>query len=189
MGRRRYERDTGYGVARTGYYLVHLEAGQLSSLARFGSLRHLYLYLVGIDKIFGSHSETSRRHLFCPAVERYAVRRTVKTAAVLASLAGVAARSQLVHSKRESLVSLLADGSERHSSGHETAHYVLHRLHTVYRDGTGLEVEEIAEEYLTVLPVGKRSELLELLIAPQPRGELQGGDGLRVPGMPHPSLR
>ena len=48
MRRRRDERDARDGVARLGNDFVHLEAGQLSALARLGSLCHLDLYFLGI---------------------------------------------------------------------------------------------------------------------------------------------
>ena len=66
--------------------------------------------------------------------------------AVLASLARVAARAQLVHGQCQRLVRLLADGAKRHRTRHEVAHDVLHGLYLVNGDGVLLEAEEIAEE-------------------------------------------
>ena len=55
----RDEADARNGVTRLGDNLVHLEARQLSTFTRLGSLCHLDLYLFCVHQIFSRHTETS----------------------------------------------------------------------------------------------------------------------------------
>ena len=105
--RRRNERDSGNGVTRLGNHLVHLEARQLSAFTRLGTLRHLNLYLLGVDQIFCSYAEASRSHLLGLARKRNAVHSLVETLAQLAAFTCVCACAELVHGKSHCLVSLL----------------------------------------------------------------------------------
>ena len=59
----RDEADARNRVTCLGDDLVDLKAGQLSALTRLGTLCHLDLYFLGIDEVFGCHTETSRSHL------------------------------------------------------------------------------------------------------------------------------
>ena len=93
----RNERDAWDGVARLGNDLVHLEAGQLSTLTGLGTLGNLDLYLLGIDQIFSSDTEASAGNLLGLAAEAYPIDRSMVTGIVLAAFAGVASRSQSVH--------------------------------------------------------------------------------------------
>ena len=89
VGWRRYERYAGYGVARACYHLVHLETWQLASLTGLGTLRHLDLYLLGIDKILRRHSEAATCHLLGLRREADTIHLGVEPLLVLAALAGV----------------------------------------------------------------------------------------------------
>ena len=94
-------------------------------------MSHLNLNFGGVHQIFGRNTETSARHLFDGARERYAVVVSVEALAVLAALTSVAAALQFVERQRDGLVSLLADGSERHCRANETLNNVFGRLHLV----------------------------------------------------------
>ena len=59
VGRGRDERNARNRVACPGYDLVDLESRKLASLTRFGPLRYLDLYFIGVDKIFGCHAEAA----------------------------------------------------------------------------------------------------------------------------------
>ena len=51
---------------------------------------------------------------------------------VLTTLTGVAACTEFVHGKTDSLVGLLGECTETHGASHEMLHDVLYRLHLVY---------------------------------------------------------
>lgn len=59
--RRRDESDSGGRVTGAGDRLGDLVAGELSSLSRLGSLRHLDLQLVGVGEVVGGDSEACAR--------------------------------------------------------------------------------------------------------------------------------
>ena len=183
VGRGRYERDAGNGVAGAGDDVVHLIARQLSALAGLRALRHLNLYLLGIDEIFRRHAEAAGGDLLRLAAQRDAVEGFVEAVAVLAALARVAARAELVHRQCQGLVRLLADCAERHCARHKAAHQVVLALHLFNGHGHGClaELEEVAQEYRRRLLVGEAGKILKLLVAAEARSELQGGNGLRVP--------
>ena len=181
--RGRDEGNAGDGVARAGYHLVHLEAGQLSAFAGLGSLRHLDLYLLGVHQVFRGHAEAARSHLLGLAAEGDAVLLAVEAAGVLASLARVAARAQLVHRQGQSFVRLLADGAEGDGARDEVLDNLLHRLHLFNGYRLAAEAEEVAQEDWMLLLVHQPGELLELGVAAQAGGQLQGTDGVGIPGM------
>ena len=194
MWRGRNKRDSGDGITRLGNDLVHLEAGQLSAFTRLCALRHLYLQLFGVDKIFGCNAETTRSNLLCLAAKRHAVHRCVVAGVVLATLTRIAACSETVHRQGKSLMSLDAERSERHGTRNEVAYDALHRLHFVERCRrcSLLEGEQIAKEdgALALCGVSRSGmgvndccPLLKLLIAAQACGKLQLRDGFRVPRM------
>ena len=59
VGRGRNQRDAGYAVTGTCNHFVNLESGQLAALTGLGPLRHLNLYFVGIDQVFGRDTKAS----------------------------------------------------------------------------------------------------------------------------------
>ena len=77
----------------------------------------------------------------------------------------------------------LADGTERHGSGHEVLYDVFHRFHFLYGDGIFPESEKVSQENRRVLFIGQTCEFLEFPVAACPCGELQGADGFRIPCM------
>ena len=168
-------------MARAGYHAVDLEAGQLSAFAGLCSLRHLDLYLLGIDKIFGGNAKASRSHLFRFAAQGYAVELFMEACRIFAALAGIAARAKCVHCQRKCLMGLLAYCPERNCTGNEVFYYLLYRLNTVYRNRIPFETKKVAQENGIFLVVGLGCELLELLVTAQSRGKLEQTDSLRVP--------
>ena len=183
VGWRRDERDAGNAMARTGNHFVHLEARQLSALAGLGALSHLDLYLFGVYQVFGGHAETSRCHLLGLAGERDAVDGGVEALVVFASLTGVAAGSQFVHGQADGLVGLFGKGTEAHGTHHKVLHDAFHGFHLRDVDGVALEVEEVADEDGRVFLVGQSGKLFVFLVVAGAGGQLQGGDGLGVPGV------
>ena len=60
---RRNEAHAGHRVAQEPDVLGHLGAGQLPTLAGFGTLRHLDLDLVRAAEVFSGHAKAARGHL------------------------------------------------------------------------------------------------------------------------------
>ena len=172
MGWGRNQRDARDGVARAGYHLIHLEARQLPALTRLGTLRHLDLYLLGVDKIFRRHTEASRSHLLGFARQWYAVVCGMEARGVLSSLARIAARPQFVHRQRQRFVSLLADCPERDGTRHEMTHDLLHRLHLANIDGILPEAEKVAQANRIPFRVCLRRKLLEARVTTRACGKL-----------------
>ncbi len=56
---RRNQRDAGDGVTRACNHLIDLESWQLAAFSRLRSLCHLYLYLFGVDQVFGGNAKAS----------------------------------------------------------------------------------------------------------------------------------
>ena len=181
--RGRNERDAWDGVARAGNDFVDLIAGQLAALAGLGTLSHLNLYFLSIHQILRGHAEAARSNLLGFAAKRNAVEGVMEAFAVLAALARVAARAELVHGQSQSLVGFLANGAERHSTRHEVLHEVVNRLHFVNGYGIFTEFKEVAQEDGVRLVVDEVRKFLELLVTAQPRGQLQRGNGFGVPGV------
>ncbi len=110
----------------------------------------------------------------------------METLLVLAALAGVGARAELVHGQCKGLVGLLAQGAKRHGSRHEMLDDGLHGLHFGQVNGTAcgsLEVEEVADEDGLVFLIGHVGVFLEQLVVAAAGGQLQCGDGVGVPGV------
>ena len=183
MGRRRNKGDAGNGIPRLSNDFIDLEAGQLSTLAGLCTLGHLNLYFSGIHQILRCDSETTGCHLLHGAAERNPVHLLVETSVELASLASVAAGAQFVQRQGYSLVSLLADGSEGHCGASQTGDNLFYGLNLGNVYGVLLELEIIPYEKRFVAVVHKIGELLELLVAAQSCGQLEGRNRLGCPGM------
>ena len=111
------------------------------------------------------------------------VERRVEALRVFTTLTRVRAGTQFVHGQTDSLVGLLREGTKRHGTCHEMFHDVLHRLHLVDADRILLPTHEVADEDGLLLGIDELRELLELLVVARSGSQLQGRDGLRVPGM------
>lgn len=107
----------------------------------------------------------------------------MEAVAVLATLTGVASSAQFVHGQRKSLVCFLADGAEGHGTGYKVLHNLRNGLNLVNADRVALEAEEVTQEYRVFLLIGQLGKLLEFLVAAQTGGQLQTGDGFRIPGV------
>ena len=166
-----------------GNNAVHLVSWQLSAFAWLCALSHLYLDLLCVDQILRGNSKAAGCHLFNLAVQRNAVLGSLETGLVLAALAGVAPASQLVECQRNGLVSLFAQGSERHCAAHEPFHDALLRLHLFKRNGILLESEEVPQEQRFLAGIYQGGELLEFGVAAFARRNLQRCDGFRSPGV------
>ena len=112
MRRGRDKLDAGRRVANPAYVFVHLVAGQLSTLAGLGALRHLYLQVLGVGEVSDGHAEATGSNLLYSAVARVAVGVERVAMPVLAALAGVGTRADAVHGYGERLVRLAAYGAE-----------------------------------------------------------------------------
>ena len=104
---------------------------------------------------------------------------------VFTTLTRIRARAELVHCQSQRLVGLNTQGTKRHSASHEMLHNRLHALHLVerYRRCGLFPTKEIADKDRRLFLVDHRFPFLELLITAQTCGQLQVGDGLRVPGV------
>ena len=179
-GNQRYARD---GIPGLGNHLVHLEARELTSLARLGALADLDLDLLRIHQVLCRHAEASGSDLLGLAGERNPVHAAVVAGIVLATFAGIGPCTQLVHSQGNGLVRLYAQGTEAHGADHKMLHYLILGLDLVYADRIALEIQKIPEEDRLRGIVHKGSELLVFLVAAQPGRNLQGGYGFRIPGV------
>ena len=181
----RDETDARYAMASFRNHLVNLESWQLASLARFGSLSHLYLYLFGIDKILGSDTKSSACHLFGLRAEADSVTFRIETLRVLTALTSVAACSQLVHGKTDSLVSLFAQSTKRHSTRNKSSDDTFYRFYLVERYRILLPLHEVADEYGRLFLVYQPAIFLEFGIVTCTCRLLESGYGVGVPGMSH----
>ncbi len=78
----------------------------------------------------------------------------------------------------------LADSTEGHGSCHEMFHDVFYRLHLFNINRVSFVPEEVAQEEGGIFFIYHRGEFLKLFVAAQSGGQLQGGDGFRIPSMP-----
>ena len=104
-------------MAEAGDLGGHLVAGQLTTLAGLGALRHFDLQLVGEDAVLGSDAEAPRCDLFDAGVpvDRRAL--AAEAPRILPALAGVALATEPVHRDRDRLVRLGGDRAVRHRAG------------------------------------------------------------------------
>ena len=70
--RRRNQADTWRGVTQSTDVFGDFTARQLAAFARFRTLRHFDLNLIGAGEVFGGHTETTRRDLFNFRAQRVA---------------------------------------------------------------------------------------------------------------------
>src|SRR5258708_34879237 len=117
-----------------GYPRIDLKSPKLAAIARFCSLRHLDLDLIGIDKIMARYAKAPRRDLFDRAVARIAIAINDKTIGVFAAFTRVAFAAKPIHRDRQGLVRFLADRTVRHRSGLEAFEDFLDRLDFLDRD-------------------------------------------------------
>src|SRR5215831_18337490 len=104
-------------MTHAGDILVDLVAGELTALAGLGALRHLDLKVIGVDEIFGRHTEAPRRDLFDRGAHGIAVVERLVAVRLLAALARVGAAANSVHRDRKRRVRLAADRAEAHRAG------------------------------------------------------------------------
>jgi len=161
---------------------VHLRAGQLTALARLGTLRHLDLQISGIAQVLRGHAEATGGHL----LDRGAALRIVQPLGILATLTGVRASAQPVHRDGERLVSLQADRAVTHRAGAEPLHDGRDRLDLIDIDrrGSGLQLQQGTQRHEPRRPVvDPRGVALEHVIASGPGGVLQAEDAFRIEQM------
>ena len=158
MRRRGDQTDTGGGVAVVGDVLGNLEAGELTALARLGTLCHLDLDLVAVGKVVGRNSETTRGNLLDTGSA--VIKETFR---ILSSLAGVRSTAQTIHRDGKRLVGLSTDGTKGHGTGRKALDNISHRFNLIKRDGAArveLELELTAEGHLLVLFIDDSGKLL-----------------------------
>ena len=163
--------------------VVDLETWQLTTLAWLCALGNLDLYFFGINKIFGSNSESSTCHLLGLARQRYSIYFRMESLAIFTTFARVATCAKLVHGKCHSLVSLFRQRTKRHGTSYEMLHNLFYRLNLGNIDRIALEVEEVANEDRFLLVVYKLGIFLESLVVACACCKLQGGYCLWVPSM------
>src|SRR5579875_4035255 len=183
MGRRRDQTDARRRVADLRDIFIDLVAGELTTLARLGSLGHLDLQLVGVDQIIAGHAEARRGDLLDRAAPPVAVRIALEPFGIFAPFAGVALAADAVHRDREVLMRFLADRPERHRAGIETLDDLGRRLDLRDRNRLALrlELEQAPQSrQMTALIVDQPRVLLEEAIVAGAHRMLELGDGVRV---------
>ena len=167
-----------------GNHFVNLETGELTALARLCTLSNLNLDFVGIHEILGSDTEAARSHLLDSTTSRLPVGARLEALSIFATLTGVALGTNAVHGNSKSLVSLLADSSERHGTGDEAVHDILNAFYLIDgHRGAFLEVEEITNEDRLLLAIDSSGIFLEFLVAAKAGSNLESGYSLGIPGM------
>src|SRR5690606_30102216 len=157
--------------------LVHLVAGELSTLSGLRTLRHLDLQLAGVHQIMRGDAEPPRRDLLDGAVPL-----GEEPPRILATLTAVAAAADAVHRDREGLMGLDAQRTERHRPRREALDDLLRRLHLLDRyRGTRHQVEETAQVVARVLLVRDPGELLVRRRVVLSSRLLELGDDQRAP--------
>ena len=142
VGRGRNETDAGGGVTGARDRGGHLVSRQLTTLARFGSLGHLNLELVGICEVVGGHTEATGGNLLDRRAHGVAVGQDLRTLGIFTALSGVRLASETIHCNSKSRVGLHGDRAVRHSAGDETPDDLVPRLNLLDGNGSsGLETE------------------------------------------------
>ena len=118
------EPNSGRAVTGLGDPRIHLVAGQLTTLARLGTLRHLDLQIIGVHEVLAGDTEATAGNLLDAAATSW----VVQSVAVLATLASVALRSDRVHRDCKGLVRLGADAAVTHRASGEAFDDVFDRL-------------------------------------------------------------
>src|SRR5712672_2078591 len=118
MRRWRNERSAGCGVPQTCDVLRDFRGRQLAALAWLRALRHFDLDFIGVHQVFRGHAESSRRYLLDPVVS---LRSIVINTWILATFAGIAASSKVVHRNSQGLMGFGGNCSKRHSLCAEAA--------------------------------------------------------------------
>ena len=146
--------------------------GQLSPLARLGSLGDLDLELPRRREVPGGHAEPPRGHLLDGTVRPIAVLSSSVPCRILATFAAVALAADAVHGDGQGLVCLLGQCAVRHRGGGEPPAYRFDGLHLVneYRPAPS-DHHQVSQrggrptihEFRVGLEVGKRPGLRHLV--------------------------
>ena len=145
--RRRDQPHAGGRMPHLGDPFVHLVAGQLAALPRFGPLRHLDLDGVGVDQVLGGDAEPARGDLLHRRAHRVAVGQRDVAVRVFAALAGVGLAAEPVHGDGQVDVRLPGQRAEGHGAGGEAFDDFADRFDFGQRQrlGGGLELEQAAQ--------------------------------------------
>ena len=169
---------TGHRITQKPDVLGHLGAGQLSTFARLGTLRHLDLDLVGAAEVFSGHAKAARgdlldfgaqgvaclqghidfdllvaNHAFqgLTGFDGYAFELVAVTRGVFTALAGVAFAAYAVHGHRQGGVGFGRNRTQRHGAGGKALDDLAGRLDLVNRYGFGgvdFELEQAAQRHM-----------------------------------------
>ena len=169
---------TRHTVAQTANVLRHLAAGQLATLTRLGTLRHLDLDLVSAVQVLGRHTETARGYLLDFGAQRVTgLQRNIHrhhvvaddvghglalpdrdafellavTRRVFTTLTRVALAADAVHRHGKRGVRFGRDGAQRHGAGGETLDDLFGGLNLVHRNRLGrvyFELEQAAQRHV-----------------------------------------
>src|SRR3989338_1674435 len=171
-------------VSHLGDPGIDLFARELAALARFGTLSHLDLELVGAHAVLAGDAEAAGGYLLDPASPAVAVRIRDVAARVFSALARVAPSAEAVHGDGQGFVRLRAYRTVRHGPGTEPFDDGLNRLHLFERHRRALaefEFEKSAQRAealaLIVHPLGIG---LEDIVTPRAGSVLQAVDRLRI---------
>jgi len=189
VGRRRDQANARRRMSCLSDPRVHLAPRQVAALARLCSLRHFNLNFPGVVQVVDMHAEPARGHLLDGAGAGISVFIHNIPLRILAALAAVGFAAQPVHSHRQTLVGLPADGAVGHRPGLKALDDTLHAFHTVNgnRFINGFDIQHTADRTLLVaVGVHFRGILLIELIVSRPARHLQLIDRSRVKHMVFP---
>ena len=177
MGRRRDQRHARRGKSCLGHPGIHFFARKVSALARLCALRHLDLDLFRAAQILAGDAESSRSHLF-----DLAVLLRPEALSELSTLAGVGARSDGIHRKRQRLMRLGGKGAVTHGPGLEVFDDIVGGLHLIKGNGVARrhEFQKAAESVRPSRVVHKVRISPESFVGVLPHRSLQRDDGLRA---------
>ena len=181
---RRDQPDAGRGVPGRGDPRVHLVAGELTALARLGSLGHLDLDVVRVGQVLGGDAEATRGHLLDRRAAQVAVVVGGEAVRVLPTLTRVGLAAEAVHRDGERLVGLGGDRAVAHRTGREPLDDLGRGFDLVEGNrgaDPGAQAEQPAERGEVLgLVVDQLRVLLEHLVLAAAGRVLQLVDGLRV---------
>ncbi len=126
--RRRDKPNTRCRVAHASDPFIYFMAGQLTAFARFSTLRHFDLQLIGVGKVVAGYAETSGSYLLDGRPFPVAICFFLVACFVFSTFTAIAFAADAVHGNGQRAVCFVRDGSERHRAGSKTLEDFFHRF-------------------------------------------------------------
>ena len=106
----------------------------MTAFTRFCTLSHFNLDLVGADKVSGSHTKSTRSHLFDSRTPIKSIRSDSKTFKTLTTFTGIGFAVDHIHGNSQCLMSFLRNGAIGHGTCLEALHNLIHTLYFFNRN-------------------------------------------------------